>query len=72
MAVLVDSNVILDIAIVGSLALQLIVLAVPPVMRAFDTVPVSAAVALWVGASMLTSWGLAEAVTRRIWKHDRQ
>jgi len=61
-------NRILDLSIALSLAAQLLVLAVPPIMAAVGTVSLSVQAAVAVVVSMTVSWAMAEAVTRFIWR----
>ena len=61
-------NRILHLAVAAGFAAQALVVVVEPLMEAFDTVPLTVPVGLWVAASILLVWGLAEAVSRRIWR----
>jgi Ca2+-transporting ATPase len=55
-------------AVAASVALQLLVLTVPPLQRAFDTVPLEPVAMLAVGVTAVLSWLAAEGVARLSWR----
>lgn len=65
-------NWVLHVAVAAGFAAQGLVLAVKPIMDAFDTVPITAPVGIWMAVSMLLSWGLAEVVGRLIWRRQQR
>ena len=65
-------NRILHVAVAAGFAAQALVVVVEPLMIAFDTVPLTLPVGVWVAGSILLAWALAEAVGRFIWRRDRR
>lgn len=66
-------NRVLHLAVATGFAVQLLVVSLPGLMRAFDTVELPAAAWIWVLGSVGLSWGAAEVATRFIWtRHDRR
>ncbi|MEX0692097.1 MAG: cation-translocating P-type ATPase [Gemmatimonadales bacterium] len=62
------ANPWLHIAVGAGIAVQGLVLVIPALRLALDAVPIPGPVGIWVAVSMLVSWGLAELVTRVIWR----
>lgn len=61
------TNPAVHIAVIGSFVVQLLVLSVPALMDAFDTVPLPLAALMWVGGSIIVAWLIAEVLSRVIW-----
>jgi Ca2+-transporting ATPase len=61
------SNPAVHVAVAGSFAIQLLVVWIPVLMDAFDTVPLTLVAWGWVGASVIIAWLLAEFFSRIIW-----
>jgi Ca2+-transporting ATPase len=60
-------NPAVHLAVAVGFAAQVIVVSIPALMEAFETVPLPFAAWIWVGASVVVSWGLAELVSHLIW-----
>ena len=61
-------NRAVHIATAIGFAAQALVTFFPPLMRAFDVVPLTGPVGVWVAAAILVAWGLAEITSRLIWR----
>ena len=61
-------NRVVHIATAIGFAAQALVTFFPPLMRAFDVVPLTLPVGVWVAGAILVAWGMAEATSRLIWR----
>ncbi len=64
-------NRALHLAVGVSFVAQLTVVSVPHLMQAFGTVSLGPLALLWVAASAVLAWGLAEGVARVLWRARR-
>ncbi len=60
-------NMLVHLAVAAGFAVQVLVLAVPWLMQAFDAVPLTMTSWLWVGVSIVVTWGFAELFSGMIW-----
>ena len=65
-------NLVVHVAVVVGFLAQVVVVGVPALTDAFDTVPLPLAAWIWVGASVVVSWGFAELASRLIWWRRRE
>lgn len=61
-------NLTVHAAVIVSFLAQILVVWAPVLMAAFDTVPLSIETWVWVGASVVATWGFAELVSRILWR----
>ncbi len=65
-------NAVVPAALVLGFSAQDVVVGVPALRDAFDTVPLPLAAWMWAAASVVISWGLAELASRLIWRRRRE